>query len=173
MLLEVWVNIFLFHFLIIFFYIFYFLQKDNDARALRHFVSLGMEMIVCQSYAKNLGLYGERIGTVSVVTSSAKAADSVLSRVKLVIRAMYSSPPKHGAYLVSTILSDPNLYNEWTEELKNMSGRIIEMRKSLFNMLTNTLKTPGDWSHIVNQIGMFTYTGLNPNQVNGLIFFFF
>jgi len=141
---------------------------DNDAKAIRHFVSLGLEMIVCQSYAKNIGLYGERIGSISIVCSSQKAAENALSRLCLVIRTNYSNPPKHGAYLVSTVLSDEKLFQEWKEELKKMSGRIIELRKTLYHLLTNVLKTPGDWSHIVNQIGMFSYTGLTPNQVNEL-----
>eukprot|EP01091_Cochliopodium_minus_P007591 TRINITY_DN1747_c0_g1_i2.p1 TRINITY_DN1747_c0_g1~~TRINITY_DN1747_c0_g1_i2.p1 ORF type:complete len:244 (-),score=64.98 TRINITY_DN1747_c0_g1_i2:92-823(-) len=141
---------------------------DEDAKALRYFVSLRMEMIVCQSYAKNLGLYGERIGTINVVCETEKAAEKALSRLNLVIRTNYSNPPKHGAYLVSTILSDPLLYSEWLSELKKMSGRIIELRKNLYDLLTNVLKTPGDWSHILKQIGMFTYTGLTPPQVKEL-----
>ncbi|GKD25115.1 aspartate aminotransferase, cytoplasmic [Tanacetum coccineum] len=77
---------------------------------------------------------------------------------------MYSSPPIHGASIVSAILKDRNLYNEWTLEPKAMVDRIITMRKQLFDALC-ARETPGDWSHIIKQIGMFTFTGLSTKQV--------
>ena len=129
---------------------------------------MGLELIVCQSYAKNFGLYGERVGTISVVTSSPQNAEAVLSRLKLVIRSNYSTPPKHGALIVSKVLSDEALSKEWAQELKMMSERVKKMRETLYDLLTNKLKTPGDWSHIKNQIGMFAYTGLTPPQVQEL-----
>jgi len=81
---------------------------------------------------------------------------------------MYSNPPLHGARIVATILSDESLYKEWAAEVKMMSNRIIDMRKALYDILQEK-KTPGDWSHILKQIGMFTYTGLKPEQVEKLI----
>ena len=84
--------------------------------------------------------------------------------MKLVIRPMYSNPPIHGASIVATILKDRNMFDEWTVELKAMADRIISMRQQLFEAL-RARGTPGDWSHIIKQIGMFTFTGLNSEQV--------
>ncbi|KAI7754391.1 hypothetical protein M8C21_012558 [Ambrosia artemisiifolia] len=137
---------------------------DEDAKSVRMFVADGGECFIAQSYAKNMGLYGERVGALSIVCKTADVATRVESQLKLVIRPMYSNPPIHGASIVSTILKDRNLYQEWTLELKAMADRIITMRKQLFDAL-RARGTPGDWSHIIKQIGMFTFTGLNTKQV--------
>ncbi|XP_012842754.1 PREDICTED: aspartate aminotransferase, cytoplasmic-like [Erythranthe guttata] len=122
---------------------------DSDAGSVRMFVADGGECVAAQSYAKNMGLYGERVGALSIVCKSADVAARVESQLKLVIRPMYSNPPLHGASIVANILKDGELYTEWTIE-------------HFIYLLTGT---PGDWSHIVKQIGMFTFTGLNTNQV--------
>ncbi|GAA0139350.1 transaminase [Lithospermum erythrorhizon] len=137
---------------------------DADAQPVRLFVADGGECLVAQSYAKNLGLYGERVGALSIVLRSADVASRVESQLKTVIRPMYSSPPIHGASIVATILKDRNLFQEWTVELKAMADRIIRMRQQLFEAL-RARGTPGDWTHILKQIGMFTFTGLNSEQV--------
>eukprot|EP00455_Lapot_gusevi_P057916 TRINITY_DN9_c0_g2_i6.p1 TRINITY_DN9_c0_g2~~TRINITY_DN9_c0_g2_i6.p1 ORF type:complete len:133 (+),score=62.11 TRINITY_DN9_c0_g2_i6:118-516(+) len=92
----------------------------------------------------------------------------VLSQLAVVIRPMYSNPPRHGAHIVSAILSDPKLFAEWDAELKGMSLRIQAMRAALRSELER-LRTPGDWSHITSQIGMFSYTGLTPAQCEKMI----
>ncbi|XP_048227947.1 aspartate aminotransferase, cytoplasmic [Ricinus communis] len=137
---------------------------DADAQPVRMFVADGGECLVAQSYAKNMGLYGERVGALSIVCKTADVASRVESQLKLVIRPMYSNPPIHGASIVATILKDRDMYNEWTVELKAMADRIISMRQKLFDALS-ARGTPGDWSHIIKQIGMFTFTGLNSEQV--------
>ncbi|KAK9142622.1 hypothetical protein Syun_012022 [Stephania yunnanensis] len=137
---------------------------DADAESVRMFVADGGELFAAQSYAKNMGLYGERVGALSIVCKAADVAKRVESQLKLVIRPMYSNPPIHGASIVATILKDRDMYNEWTIELKAMADRIISMRKELFDAL-RVRGTPGDWSHIIKQIGMFTFTGLNQEQV--------
>jgi len=137
---------------------------DADAYSVRLFVGDGGECFIAQSYAKNMGLYGERVGALSIVCRSATVATRVESQLKLVIRPMYSSPPIHGALIVATILSDRNLNYNWTVELKNMADRIISMRHQLYDAL-KARGTPGDWSHIIKQIGMFTFTGLDKDQV--------
>jgi len=137
---------------------------DADAQPVRMFVADGGECLVAQSYAKNMGLYGERVGALSIVCKSADVAVRVESQLKLVIRPMYSNPPIHGASIVATILKDRNMFDEWTVELKAMADRIISMRQQLFEAL-RARGTPGDWSHIIKQIGMFTFTGLNSEQV--------
>ncbi|XXG55857.1 hypothetical protein AAC387_Pa03g3424 [Persea americana] len=137
---------------------------DADAQPIRMFVADGGELLAAQSYAKNMGLYGERVGALSFVCKSADVAVRVESQLKLVIRPMYSNPPIHGASIVATILNNRDMYNEWTIELKAMADRIISMRQQLFDAL-RARGTPGDWSHIIKQIGMFTFTGLNTEQV--------
>ncbi|CAN6847434.1 unnamed protein product [Brassica oleracea] len=127
---------------------------DTYAKPIRMFVVDGGECLVAESYAKNMGLYGER-----------RDMGRVESQLKLVIRPMYSNPPIHGASIVAVILRDRNLFNEWTLELKAMADRIISMRKQLFEALS-ARGTPGDWSHIIKHIGMFTFTGLNSAQVS-------
>jgi len=136
---------------------------DTDAWAVRYFVSQGFELFCSQSFSKNFGLYNERAGNLTVVSSSAGNIEKMRSQMTLIIRAMYSNPPSHGARIVDTVLSSPDLYQEWRECIKTMSSRIIEMRAQLRQRLEE-LRTPGDWSHITTQIGMFSYTGLTPEM---------
>jgi aspartate aminotransferase len=133
---------------------------EKDAYAIRLFNKLGFQMIVSQSYAKNMGLYGERIGALHVVCACPKTAEIVLSQIKLVIRPMYSTPPMHGALIVHKVLSNPEYFKRWSDELEKVSHRIIEVRALLRKKLED-LKTPGTWEHITSQIGMFSYTGLS------------
>merc|ERR1719499_951572 len=123
-----------------------------------------MEFLIAQSYSKNMGLYGERCGCASVVTRSNAAAKAAFTQLCAVIRPMYSNPPKHGAYIAKRILGVPAYYEAWKEELVMMSNRILAMRKAL-KAEVDRLGTPGTWDHIIDQIGMFTYTGLTKDQV--------
>jgi len=141
---------------------------DKDAFAVRLFLSMGFEMFMCQSFAKNLGLYGERIGMLHVICGSADQAKAVLSQLKLVIRPMYSSPPKHGAELVMKILATDARFQAWQSELTAMANRILEVR-SLLRKGLEEKGTPGTWNHITDQIGMFSFTGLTPAQCERLI----
>ncbi|KAG4194598.1 hypothetical protein ERO13_A06G063900v2 [Gossypium hirsutum] len=141
---------------------------DADAQPVRMFVADGGECFIAQSYAKNMGLYGERVGALSIVCKAADVASRVESQLKLLIRPMYSNPPIHGASIAMTILKNSDMYNEWKIELKAMADRIISMRKQLFDALS-AKGTPGDWSHIIKQIGMFTFTGLDSDQVAFMI----
>lgn len=127
---------------------------------MRYFVSRGFELFCAQSNAKNFGLYCERVGNLSIVLKDSASVAAVQSQLTLIVRAMYSNPPAFGARIVDAILSTPELTKEWQECIKIMSSRIIKLRKALRDEL-NELKTPGNWDHIVNQIGMFSYTGLS------------
>ena len=97
-----------------------------------------------------------------------KILDPFRSQMTLIIRAMYSNPPAHGCRIVDTVLKDPALYSQWRDCIKIMADRIINMRAGLRERL-EALGTPGDWSHITSQIGMFSYTGLSPQQSEWLI----
>jgi len=141
---------------------------DRDAWAIRHFAEQNLEMFVSQSFAKNFGLYGERIGGLHVLTVDPSRNNILISQLNVLIRNLYSNPPKHGAELVKIVLTNPELYREWRQELNVMAQRIGSMRTALRGHLTD-FGTPGDWSHITNQIGMFSYTGLNVKQCESLM----
>ncbi|KAJ8567984.1 hypothetical protein K7X08_020706 [Anisodus acutangulus] len=110
-----------------------------------------------------MGLYGQRVGCLSVVCEDDKQAVAVKRKLQQLARPMYSNPPVHGALVVSTILGDPNLKNLWLGE--GMADRIIGMRTSLRENLEK-LGSPLSWEHITNQIGMFCYSGMTPEQVD-------
>jgi aspartate/tyrosine/aromatic aminotransferase len=140
-----------------------------DAFSVQHFEEVGLLPMVCQSYAKNMGLYGERVGALNIMCASTEEAQAVLSQVKqAVIRPMYSSPPLHGARIAAAVLGDPELNKAWRVELKGMSDRIDDMRQKLTIELTRN-GAPGDWSHIGSQIGMFAFTGLSAEIVDMLL----
>jgi len=141
---------------------------EKDSYAIRLFTSRGFELVCSQSFAKNFGLYGERVGALHVLTTTEDRAKAVVSQINLVIRPNYSNPPTFGARIVTTVLSTPELYVEWKQNLTTMSGRIGQVRQLLFDELKK-LGTPGRWNHILEQIGMFTYTGLNEKQCERLI----
>uniref|UniRef100_A0A7S4G3Y9 aspartate transaminase n=1 Tax=Eutreptiella gymnastica TaxID=73025 RepID=A0A7S4G3Y9_9EUGL len=140
---------------------------DKDAWACRYFASLGVEMMLIQSFAKNMGLYGERTGTFTTICVDKDSADRLKSQIKILIRTMYSSPPAHGARIAALILNDPARLTAWKAEVKIMADRIINMRKELHAALLAN-GCPGTWDHVINQIGMFTFTGLKPGQVEHL-----
>ncbi|KDR81509.1 hypothetical protein GALMADRAFT_221371 [Galerina marginata CBS 339.88] len=142
---------------------------DKDAWAVRYFVEQGLPLLVCQSFAKNAGLYGERVGALHVVSTNEETASRVKSQLSVLQRSEISNPPSHGARLVSLILNDDELFEEWKRDIETMAGRIIEMRRELHRLLTEELKTPGNWDHIVNQIGMFSFTGISGSQSKELV----
>ena len=147
-------------------------DPDLDAFAIREFGKRSniSTMLVCQSYAKNMGLYGERIGALNIVTSTTEERDAVLSNVKQkIIRPMYSSPPLHGSRLASLLLTDNELNQEWLRDLKLMANRIENIRKDLVVALENYEEEDRSWKHITDQIGMFAYTGLSSYQVDELL----
>ncbi|XP_009803289.1 aspartate aminotransferase, mitochondrial [Nicotiana tabacum] len=142
-------------------------NPEKDAKAIRIFLEDGHPIGCAQSYAKNMGLYGQRVGCLSVVCEDEKQAVAVKSQLQQLARPMYSNPPVHGALVVSTILGDPNLKKLWLGEVKGMADRIIGMRTALRENLEK-LGSPLSWEHITNQIGMFCYSGMTPEQVDRL-----
>lgn len=140
----------------------------RDAGAVRLFVEQGFELFIAESFAKNFGLYGERAGCFHLVAApgadAAASASRLSSQLAILQRSEISNPPIYGARVASTVLNDPALFAEWERNLGEMSGRIISMRKALRSKLEE-LGTPGTWNHITDQIGMFSFTGLNEDQV--------
>jgi len=140
---------------------------DQDAFAVRQFLSDGHKILLSQSYSKNMGLYGQRVGAFTVVAADKEEASRVLSQVKIVIRPMYSNPPRHGARIVAELLTNPALREEWLVDVKLMADRIISMRDKLKAGLVKE-GSVHNWDHITNQIGMFCFTGMKPDQVANL-----
>ncbi len=132
---------------------------NNDAWSIRYFVSQGFEMCVAQSFSKNMGLYGERAGCFHFISppvpNSQENIKKISSQLAIVQRSEISNPPAYGSKIADIILNDEKLFKEWEDNLKVMSGRIISMREALHSKLVE-LGTPGDWTHILKQIGMFS-----------------
>lgn len=125
-------------------------------------------MVISQSFAKIMGLYGERTGALHVVCKDKNTAARVLSQVKILIRVNYSSPPRHGARIAAMILNEPTLRQQWLDELVVVTDRITKMR----NLLRSTLEkigAKGTWNHVTDQIGMFSFTGLTPKQSDAMV----
>ena len=128
------------------------------------------ELIICNSFSKNFALYNERIGALTVITTSAEAANAVLSQLRICIRVSYSNPPAHGASIVATILGDADLSREWQQELSEMRSRIHQMRASFADGLNQRGLSLGEGSNedFLDHNGMFSFTGLQPNQIDVL-----
>lgn len=135
-----------------------------DAQGLRLFIEDGHNPLLCQSFAKNMGMYGERVGAFSVVCADAEEAARVESQLKILIRPMYSNPPVAGARIATEVMGNPELRAQWLGEVKDMADRIILMRTKLKAHLTE-MGSAHNWDHITSQIGMFCFTGLTPEQV--------
>ncbi|QEL65001.1 aromatic amino acid aminotransferase [Oryzomicrobium terrae] len=137
---------------------------DQDAVAVRLFSASGLQFFVSSSFSKSFSLYGERVGALSIVTASKEESSRVLSQVKRVIRTNYSNPQIHGAAIVATVLSSPELRAQWESELAGMRDRIRAMRTGLVEKLA-AKGVAQDFSFVVKQRGMFSYTGLSADQV--------
>ena len=140
---------------------------DDDAYAIRAIASAGLPALVSNSFSKIFSLYGERVGGLSVVCEDADAAARVLGQLKATVRRNYSSPPNFGAQVVSLVLNDPQLNVLWRAEVEAMRTRISEMRHALVAALKTALPQQ-DFSFLLSQRGMFSYTGFSPEQVEKL-----
>ena len=140
---------------------------EEDRAGLLELTKKVKQMLICSSFSKNFGLYRERTGALTVVADSSEQAATVMSQVKLRIRYNYSNPPSHGGQIVATVLGDKQLRAEWLEEVAEIRNRINDMR----NLFVKTLKEKGveqDFSSIIEQRGMFSFSGLTKDQVDQL-----
>jgi aromatic-amino-acid transaminase len=139
----------------------------EDGAVVGRFVQAGGPLLVSNSFSKSFSLYGERVGALSVVASSAEEAARLLSQLKRVVRTNYSNPPVHGGKVVATVLATPELRQLWEDELATMRVRIKQMRDQLVEKLK--AKAPDrDFDFVRQQVGMFSYSGLTKEQVAGL-----
>jgi len=140
---------------------------DEDAFAIRELTAAGVSFFVSNSFSKNLSFYGERCGGLSVVCQDAEEASRVLGQMKATVRRNYSSPPTHGGQVAAMVMQEADLRAMWEEEVTEMRVRIKAMREKLHTVIS--AKLPGrDFSYFVKQRGMFSYTGLTPEQVDRL-----
>ena len=139
----------------------------EDGSVVKQFADAGLDFLVSTSFSKSFSLYGERVGALNVVCASREEAQRVLSQLKISIRVNYSSPPTHGAQVVTMVLEDAALRAQWEQELGEMRQRIKQMR----SLLVAQLKEAGvqqDFDFILRQHGMFSYSGLNTAQMQRL-----
>jgi len=140
---------------------------EEDRAGLVQLAAICPELLVCSSFSKNFGLYGERVGALTLVAPTEEAAQIALSHIKICIRTNYSNPPKHGGAIVAMILGDPALHARWLVDVQAMRDRIAGMRQ----LFVDTLRATGvtrDFSFITRQRGMFSYSGITPEQVDKL-----
>ena len=140
---------------------------EQDAYAIRRAAEIGLPLFAANSFSKNLSLYGERIGGLSVVCPTRHEAELVFGQLKFGVRRIYSSPPAHGAFVAAAVMDTPELFAGWQEEVTQMRERIKAMRQRLFDELGRKLPE-GDFSYFLKQRGMFGYTGFSPEQVRRL-----
>ncbi|KZN86242.1 Aspartate aminotransferase [Penicillium chrysogenum] len=138
---------------------------DSDAFAIRLFIEeTNLEAGVCLSFAKNMGLYGERVGCFLLATSTEQAAVKTQSMLEMLQRSEVSNPPAYGAKVARTILADATLREAWQDDLVTMSSRIRSMRSELYESLVSS-GALGSWEHLIRQSGMFGFLGLSPSVV--------
>ena len=142
----------------------------EDGQVVIKFLDSGLSFFVSTSFSKSFSLYGERVGALSIVSESSEEAGRVLSQLKRVIRTNYSNPPTHGAQVVASVLTSPDLRKMWEDELTEMRDRIKLMRGALVSELNaaGVAGVAGDLSYITRQKGMFSYSGLNTAQMQRL-----
>jgi aromatic-amino-acid transaminase len=138
-----------------------------DGAAVRRFADSGLDLFIASSFSKSFSLYGERVGALTILAGSRDESARVLSQVKRVIRTNYSNPPTHGGSVVAAVLTSPELRALWERELGGMRERIRAMRVGLVERL-KARAVAGDYSFVMRQRGMFSYSGLSEAQVNRL-----
>ncbi|XP_053575401.1 aspartate aminotransferase, cytoplasmic-like [Bombina bombina] len=141
---------------------------EKDAWSVRFFVSEGFELFCAQSFSANFGLYGERVGCLTVVIKTNEVLLGVCSQLEILARSKWSAPPAVGARIVATILNNSFFYAEWKESIKEAAKRLMIIREKMKGKL-RLLGTLQSWEHITNQTGLFSYTGLTCVQVRLLI----
>jgi aromatic-amino-acid transaminase len=140
---------------------------DADGEIVRRFAAAMSPVFVANSFSKSFSLYGERVGALSVATASPDEAKRALSQLKRVVRMNYSNPPTFGAKVVAAVLTTPELRELWDRELGQMRDRIKAMRRALVEQVK--ARAPGfDLGFVMQQRGMFSYSGLSKEQVHRL-----
>lgn len=143
-------------------------DKDIDAWPIRYFYEQELEFLVCQSFSKNMGLYGERVGCLHVVANDSDIVLNAQSTLVAIFRAECSFGPAFGARIAARIMNTEELKKEWDEEVKAITKRLEFIRGKVYQKFVE-LETPGYWEHVTKQKGLFWYSGLTPDQTEQLI----
>ena len=141
---------------------------EKDGYGMRYFVKEGFQMVIAQSFAKTMGLYGERTGALHIVCTDKPTQEKVMSQLKILVRSAYSSPSIHGARIAGKILVNPENRKQWLLELQAVTDRMNQMRTILKDAIIKS-GAKGNWDHVTKQIGMFSFTGLTPKQSEAMI----
>lgn len=138
---------------------------EEDVRSIELFANEGISFFVASSNSKNFSLYNQRVGALTFIGHDSAEAEAVLTHLKRAVRTNYSNPPSHGARVVAEILADSELTSIWTEEVQRMRSRMQNMREQMVARLENSVR---DFSYVLRQQGMFSYSGLSKEEVQKL-----
>jgi aspartate aminotransferase, cytoplasmic len=136
-------------------------SMDNDAWPVRYFANQGIDLLVCQSFSKHMGLYSERVGLLHILCKSSTIAANVKDQLRSLIRWEVSSPPAYGARLATIIMQSLSLYQQWLDEVQDACDRMVAVRKALYELLVNEYQSPGSWEHILHERGLFSYISID------------
>ncbi|CUM66614.1 uncharacterized protein PRCAT00004285001 [Priceomyces carsonii] len=142
---------------------------EEDAWPVRMLINTGLDILFCQSFSKSLGLYGERVGCLHIVSQNPTFTDVVRDTIRYIFRAECSSSPAFGARLVSQVSNSPELMSQWNDDLEKIFCRLNTIRQMVYDTLTTKYETPGNWEFIKTQKGLFWFSGLGPEQVKKMI----
>ena len=140
----------------------------KDLYPVRLSVEDGHIMVVSQSFSKNMGIYGDRVGSLTILCDSEEEAYRVQSQLKNIIISKYICPPTQGGRVVATILQDDTLRKEWLNDIKQISDRLQSIRQQLRSKLEHACPSH-QWNHVTEHSGIFWYSGLTPAHVETLI----
>jgi aromatic-amino-acid transaminase len=142
-------------------------DMEQDAYAIRKAADMGLPVFVSNSFSKNLSLYGERVGGLSVVCPTSDEAERVFGQLNYTVRRIYTSPPSHGGHVVDIVMNDEELQQQWVSEVYGMRDRIQAMRLKLKSVLEAKLPEH-NFDYLTRQKGMFSFTGLTAAQIERL-----
>lgn len=140
-------------------------DMHTDAWPVRYFTDQRIDLLVCQSFSKNMGLYSERVGVLHVVCGSSSIAVNVKDQLRSLIRWEFSSTPAYGARLANIVMHNEHLYAEWVNEVQAACDRLKSVRNTLHQLLHEELRTPGSWDHVLVERGLFSYMNLSKGEV--------
>ncbi|XP_071053514.1 aspartate aminotransferase, mitochondrial-like [Onthophagus taurus] len=141
---------------------------DTDAFVVRKFVQEGIQCMWALSLSKTMGLYGERVGQLAIITRSEEETQRINSQLKILVRGVYSSPPVNGSRIAMKILEDSGLRADWQSEIREMSDRISDVRKALAKSL-HEVGSKASWEHLTKPVGLASMTGFTADQCERLV----
>ncbi|ODA81072.1 hypothetical protein RJ55_04034 [Drechmeria coniospora] len=142
-------------------------DAEADASVIRMFVTATVPLLLAATFGKSFGLYGERVGMLSVIAPNTEVRGKIQKQMVLMARSETGSCPSFGAKVVETVLGDDLIKNQWSEDVNGVAASLQNRRQILRHSLER-LRTPGDWNFITQQVGMFSHLDFTPSQVQYL-----